>query len=627
MRPGKARTIVRLAPVLTACLFVSAFGAFFFMRLTAARPALAENLYAQHDTRGYEPAGIEMQPPSGDCGPAWRLVDGLNPDPSLNILGDVDATSSTDVWAVGYHANGSDPPAPIIEHWAGSAWELSPGAVLTYSVATGVSSLAPNDVWVVGTNLSVGPDRGLMQHWDGASWSITPNPYIGSSEGLFAIKAVSHDDVWAVGYYNNAGRKTLIEHWGGASWSIVPSPNVEGHGNQLKDVAGISEGDAWAVGYYYDGQTNKEYPLAVHWDGISWSMSQVPAIEGALFGVDAGAASDVWAVGRSNGLPLFLHWDGTAWTHVSSPIPGDGYNVLYDVTVVSSTDAWAVGYYFKEDDSRYDLTLTMHWDGTEWSQVPSPSPALWINSLNGVKHVSGSDVWAVGEQKQDTSSPFRTIVMHYTDIACSPTPTVTGTPPTFTSTPTTTPISTPTACSISFIDVTESDYFYKGVRYLYCRGVVSGYPDNTYRPYSTTTRGQVAKVVVLAWGWPLQDPQTPTFSDVPRGSTFYQYVETAAYRSIIQGYDDGTFRPGNEVSRGQVSKMVALSAGWALLDPPNPTFTDVPPGSTFYRYVETAHAEGIIQGYNDGTFRPGNSATRGQIAKIVHLALVGEAGR
>jgi 5'-nucleotidase / UDP-sugar diphosphatase len=51
-----------------------------------------------------------------------------------------------------------------------------------------------------------------------------------------------------------------------------------------------------------------------------------------------------------------------------------------------------------------------------------------------------------------------------------------------------------------------------------------------------------------------------------------------------------------------------------------PTFSDVPLGSTFYNYIETAYANGIISGYADGTFKPYNDATRGQVTKIVDLA-------
>ena len=51
-----------------------------------------------------------------------------------------------------------------------------------------------------------------------------------------------------------------------------------------------------------------------------------------------------------------------------------------------------------------------------------------------------------------------------------------------------------------------------------------------------------------------------------------------------------------------------------------PTLRDVPPTSTFYDYVVTAYKHGIITGYEDGTFRPGNSATRGQISEVVYGA-------
>ncbi|MGI8587109.1 MAG: S-layer homology domain-containing protein [Chloroflexia bacterium] len=77
------------------------------------------------------------------------------------------------------------------------------------------------------------------------------------------------------------------------------------------------------------------------------------------------------------------------------------------------------------------------------------------------------------------------------------------------------------------------------------------------------------------------------------------------------------------MTRGQLSKIVVIAAGWTVINPPNPTFSDVPPNSTFYSVIETAVCRGVISGYSDGTFRPNNNAIRGQIAKIVYLALTG----
>ena len=110
---------------------------------------------------------------------------------------------------------------------------------------------------------------------------------------------------------------------------------------------------------------------------------------------------------------------------------------------------------------------------------------------------------------------------------------------------------------------------------------------------------------------------------MPTTDPFYEYIRCLACRGIISGYNDGTFRPGNNTTRGQLSKIVVLAEQWPINTDGGPHFTDVPPGSTFYNYVETAFNHQIIGGYPDSTFRPGNSATRGQICKIVYLAITG----
>jgi hypothetical protein len=174
---------------------------------------------------------------------------------------------------------------------------------------------------------------------------------------------------------------------------------------------------------------------------------------------------------------------------------------------------------------------------------------------------------------------------------------------------------------ISFADVHSTDYFYEPVRYLFCLGAISGYADNTFRPYNYTTRGQLAKIIVLAEGWTLDTNGGPHFTDVEPGYVFYPFVETAYNHRVISGYADGTFRPGNNITRGQLSKVVVSAEGWPFDTQGGPHFTDVPPADPFYEYIETAYNHGIIVGYADGTFRPGSLATRGQIAKIVHSAI------
>jgi hypothetical protein len=226
--------------------------------------------------------------------------------------------------------------------------------------------------------------------------------------------------------------------------------------------------------------------------------------------------------------------------------------------------------------------------------------------------------------------------------------TVPGSTSTATTVPsaTNTAVATATPCTIHFSDVTDpSAYYYQGVYYLACRGVISGYNDGTFRPFNNTTRGQMTKIVVLAFNIPLVEPPVPgTFADVDATNVFYQVIETAAARGIVSGYACGGinsqtgapepcdtahrpyFRPSNFVTRGQLTKIVVIGAVWALINPATPSFTDVDRQNVFYPFIETAVCHGIISGYDDHTFRPNNYAFRGQIAKIVYLAVTNPAG-
>jgi hypothetical protein len=182
-----------------------------------------------------------------------------------------------------------------------------------------------------------------------------------------------------------------------------------------------------------------------------------------------------------------------------------------------------------------------------------------------------------------------------------------------------------TVCPITFSDVHPADYFYVPVLYLACHGVITGYADGTFRPFNTTTRGQMCKIITLAEGWTLTCPPNPTFTDVHTDNPFYCHIETAYAHGVITGYSDGTFRWGNNVTRAQTCKIVVLAEGWTEVCPPNPTFRDVPTDNPFYCFIETAVSHQIITGYTCGTncleFRPYNDVVRGQLSKIVYQAI------
>lgn len=112
------------------------------------------------------------------------------------------------------------------------------------------------------------------------------------------------------------------------------------------------------------------------------------------------------------------------------------------------------------------------------------------------------------------------------------------------------------------------------------------------------------------------------FNDVQPNDRDYGYIETARKNNILHGYTiDNTYRPDLDVTRAQTCKIVVLTMGWPLVHPPAPHFSDVPEGHWAYEFIETAYSHGLVTGYEDGEFRPGAPVTRGQLSQIVSNAL------
>lgn len=264
---------------------------------------------------------------------------------------------------------------------------------------SGVAMLSACNVWVAG---GTGGRTTLIEHWTGGStWTVVPSPNPGAGfNNLSAIHGISATDIWAVGTAANAdgsAENGLILHWNGINWTHVASPNP-GTFTQLTGVREISARDAWAVGHYSTDAGSRS--LALHWDGTSWTQVPSPSPAGAeLAGVTATSGGDVWAVGDyisnsqdSTVSTLALHWDGTVWKQVASPSPGQGIARLTSVAATSPADAWAVGLFSNGDA---DQTLILHWDGTSWTQVASPNPFADDN-LAGVAATSAGSAVAVG---------------------------------------------------------------------------------------------------------------------------------------------------------------------------------------------------------------------------------------
>jgi hypothetical protein len=357
-----------------------------------------------------------VTPIGASASTSWTEVPIPNAGSSHNSLEGVAALSSTSAWAVGTYNFGSGASQhSLILHWNGSHWTKksspNPGGSGRTQLL-GVAATSSKDVWAVGFYQHNGSrDRTLVLHWNGTSWTHMSSPNPGTTNNtLRGVAAISSHNAWAVGYHytDTGGFSTLILHWDGVSWKRVtsPSPGDSTFYNILDGVAGVSSTNVWAVGAHNEGTAYTT--LVLHWNGASWKRvsspnpgNAAPWLNNYLSGVAATSSTNVWAVGfyedGSATQALVLRWKGTSWAQTSTPHTGpsaDG-NFLNDVSATSSTNAWAVGYYFSGTVKR---TLVLHWNGTSWTHQTSPNAggSSLDNVLQGVAATSSTDAWAVG---------------------------------------------------------------------------------------------------------------------------------------------------------------------------------------------------------------------------------------
>jgi hypothetical protein len=277
-----------------------------------------------------------------------------------------------------------------------------------------VSVVSANNAWAVGLSAL---KSGLIFHWNGKRWS-----YLNVTGYFNGVAARSATDVWAVGATSQfSDSQPLALHWNGRSWTRVPTPALK-IGGYFTAVAGSSAGSVWAVGLAGPGRGGiaTAAQLLEHWNGKRWTVQHFPSLPGGgqFSGVAALSAGNAWAVGSTGSQTLAEHWNGAKWSRWASPnlLPGVGASTLSAVTVIAANNAWAVGSVYLPDGS--SRTLTAFWNGHRWRLVASPSRGDDA-ALFGVAASWTNNIWAVGTAYGEpgcigeSCGPFLTLIMHW----------------------------------------------------------------------------------------------------------------------------------------------------------------------------------------------------------------------
>ena len=245
----------------------------------------------------------------------------------------------------------------------------------------------------------------LAVRWNGRGWSreVMADPAGSVTALVGGISCPSGSSCIAVGGFTSGDHPTryvpLVERWNGTAWSVerVPAPTGVGLSSRLTGVSCTSPTACTAVGESAspDGTT----PLVERWNGTTWSIER--ATGGSLISVSCTSRVDCTAVGRAGNETLGEGWNGSRWSIEPNPHPrpfggpggdnelGSVYCASRDACMAVGDSGWGSGF------NSVRVTLAEHWNGSDWSVQPTPSP-IQLDELNSVSCSSVGSCIAVG---------------------------------------------------------------------------------------------------------------------------------------------------------------------------------------------------------------------------------------
>jgi hypothetical protein len=360
----------------------------------------------------------ESPPTSG----GWSVQQAQLLGTNDNSGGAIAGSSPDDVWMVGDYLpdkplpqSNSDATLSFAEHWNGKKWTVvrTPNTGPNFNSFYGLTA-KDGYAWAVGEHLNAAyEDRTLLEVWNGKRWSIANTPNPGSlRDMLFSASALSTSSVWTVGNQESADGifETLAEHWNGHAWSVVPTPDPGSNGNLLYAVDAVSADNVWAVGQQSFAH-GPDQGLVEHWNGYRWSVVPLPYSVSALVMLDGVtvAGGQVWVAGEADspagGLPLIEHLVNGHWftDHLPALPDGSNWGNLYGMAIAQGS-VWAVGTFVDPATDNNDV-LVLRGTGGTWTidNAPNAGGKGFSDIPGGITAIDGQ-LWLAGMYTTATSN-------------------------------------------------------------------------------------------------------------------------------------------------------------------------------------------------------------------------------
>lgn len=174
-----------------------------------------------------------------------------------------------------------------------------------------------------------------------------------------------------------------------------------------------------------------------------------------------------------------------------------------------------------------------------------------------------------------------------------------------------------------FEDVTSSYPYFDEISYAVENNIIRGYQDGTFKPNENISRAHAALILSKVLQLDTENVTNPNFTDVPESHIYFNEIAAVANHGIFSGKQDGSFDPNGKLTRAQMAKI--LSEAFKLGEQPQILttydFKDVPTGDWAHPYIVALASNGITTGYEDGTFKPNANISRAHFVVFLYRSL------
>ncbi len=181
----------------------------------------------------------------------------------------------------------------------------------------------------------------------------------------------------------------------------------------------------------------------------------------------------------------------------------------------------------------------------------------------------------------------------------------------------------PKDTSSVFADVETDRWSYEAIQYLVAKNIISGYEDGTFKPQNKITRAEFIKLISNTFGFEYEQADGENvFADVDVNDWYYKDLITAYNNKIIYGDNNGCFNPNAEITRQEMATILYRAIVASGTDFETVSAVKITDRNSIADWAYTSVFQlvgmNIINGYDDGSFKPVNKATREEVAKLIY---------